>query len=136
MSDPEKPNPDPHEGWVDRRWSVPKEVWDQILEMAAQSGIHYAELVVILVEEGIAVKMREPLERNKPPPLPPHPFTSVRIEGPDDRLIAKRDLRQVPAPGEILTLEGRNYVVDQRAWGLAEEVVAYLRVSPWPRPTS
>lgn len=124
----------PDDGYVDRRWSVPKSLWEQILEMAANSGINFAELVVILLEDGLKLRMRLPVEAARspePPPPPPPPWSTVYVEEGDKRL-GRLNMRQVPAPGEMLTIDGNHYMVEQRAWSVkAGEAVAFLRVEAW-----
>jgi hypothetical protein len=118
----------PEVEYVDRRWTIPKKIWDQILEMAANSGINYAELVCMLLEDGIKVAMRLPVEHARPAPAPP-PWTAVRIEGPKDQLVAQVNMRQVPDTDEIVTIKGTHYVVRQRAWAVAGDgLVGFLRV--------
>jgi hypothetical protein len=128
---------DEHEGWVDRRWSVPKTVWDQILEMASHSGIHYAELTAMLLEDGIKVRMREPLVAAMPPPPAPDPWTVTYVQDDKGKDLGKLELRQVPSKSEILSLEGKSYVVTQRAWSASDgQTVAFLRVRPWQPSTN
>jgi hypothetical protein len=122
------------DGYVDRRWTVPKSLWEQILEMAATSGINYAELVVILLEDGVKLRMRLPVEAARspePPPPPPPPWSEVYVEE-GEKLLGRLRMRQVPAPQEMLTIDGSNYLVVQRAWSVkAGEAAAFLRVEAW-----
>jgi hypothetical protein len=121
----------PDDGYVDRRWSVPKSLWEQILEMAATSGINYAELLVILLEDGVKLRMRLPVESARapePPPPPPPPWMVVYVEE-GEKLLGRLNMRQVPASGELLTIDTANYKVLQRAWSVKKgELAAYLRV--------
>lgn len=129
MSD-EVAKQDPHEGWVDRKWSVPKSTWDQILEMAAHSGIHYAELVAMLLEDGIKVRMREPLVRALPPPPAPDPWTVTYMEDDKGNFLGKLQLRQVPAKGEVVAVGKQSYKVVQRAWSVKDAAAtAFLRLT-------
>lgn len=118
------------EKYVDRRWSLPKSTWDQVLEMAATTGINYAELVCMLLEDGIKVRMRIPIESTRPDPPPP-PWTVVHVEL-DGKVLGRINMRQVPGMDEIVTVDGKSYVVLQRAWVVDKgEASAYLRVQAW-----
>jgi hypothetical protein len=115
------------DGFVDRRWSVPKDVWDQILEMAAQTGINYAELVVMLLEDGIKVRMRIPVEQARGQ-KPAVPWSVVHVEL-GNKLLGRLNMRQVPGPDEVLTIDGKSYLVTQRAWQVVKGLAsAYIRV--------
>ena len=115
------------EDYVDRRWSVPKNLWEQILELAASSGINYAELVCVLLEDGLKLRMRIPVENSRPEPPPP-PWSEVCVEL-DGKVLGRLRMRQVPGVDEILTVDGKSYVVRQRAWTVVKgETSAYLRV--------
>ena len=123
------------DGYVDRRWSVPKCLWEQIIEMSSTSGINYAELVVILLEDGVKLRMRLPVEAARspePPPAPPPPWSEVHVvleEGESERKLGRLKMRQVPASGELLTIDGVHYEVNERAWSVkAGEAAAFLRV--------
>jgi hypothetical protein len=129
--DEEAPSPVPaEEEYVDRRWSIPKSLWDQVLEAAAATGINFAELVVRFLEDGLKMHMREPVVRAtqaKPKPAP-DPWTVVYVEE-GEKVLGRLNMRQVPSVDEILTVDGSNYVVRQRAWTAQKGVVsAYLRV--------
>lgn len=119
------------DGYVDRRWSVPKYLWEQILEMSSTSGINHAELVCILLEDGVKLRMRLPVESARAPelpPPPPPPWLVVYVEEGEKRL-GRLNMRQVPAAGEFLTIDKTNYLVIQRAWSVKKgELAAYLRV--------
>ncbi len=117
--------------YVDRRWSLPRPLWEQILEIAASSGINFAELVCILLADGIKVHMRIPVERAAKLKPPPDPWTVVYVEK-GTTVLGRLNMRQVPGVDEILTVDGKNYIVCQRAWVAADgEVSAYLRVEEY-----
>jgi hypothetical protein len=121
---PEVAEEDPY---VDRRWSIPRALWDQILEMANNTGINYAELVCMLLEDGLKIRMRIPIESARPDPPPP-PWTVVHVEL-DGRVLGRINMRQVPAPDEVMTVDGKVYLVTQRAWTVTKgDAEAYLRV--------
>jgi hypothetical protein len=115
------------DGYVDRRWSVPKPLWDQLLELAADTGINYAELVNICLEDGLKLRMRLPVERARPKPPPP-PWLVVYVEQ-GGKVLGRLNMRQVPAEGEVLTIDGASFVVQERAWTVKDgDAAAYLRV--------
>ena len=119
--------PGSREEYVDRRWSLPKATWEQLLEMAASTGINFAELLVILLEDGLKLRMRMPVEASRPEPPPP-PWSEVCVEL-NDKVLGRLKMRQVPGVDEILTVDGKSFVVRQRAWIVAKcEAQAYLRV--------
>jgi hypothetical protein len=126
MIEDEEDLPD-EEPYVDRRWTLPKKLWDQILEMSESTGINYAELVCMLLEDGLKIRMRIPIESARPDPPPP-PWTTCHVEH-NGKVLGRLNMRQVPAADEVLTVDGRSYLVVQRAWTVVKgEAEAYLRV--------
>lgn len=115
---------------VGRRLTLPKDLWEEIVELAARTGAHPADVIVALIRVGMQADS-DGLTR----PLRKHVVgtqTMLEINGKVRRVIT---CSQVPPVGEILGLDGENYVVVQRAWNVHQDTMrAYLRLEPYGQP--
>lgn len=122
------------EDLVSRRVSIPRKLWEEILELSDSSGVHYQDMTTNLIELGIQVQHAQ--NRLRPRTViqtgTPTVITIVDDAGTELEVRKPVVLAQVPPAGESLSFRRKNYKVLWRGWSVAGEGKAYLRIREEP----
>jgi len=115
---------------VNRRVSLPNELWEEVIDMAKAGGSNYQDLLACLIDLGMrAQALGEDRPRRVLVETGIHTRIELLREGQTPEFLGEVRIPQVPAVGEAISFQRAGYVVEQRAWRLKEDgATAFLRV--------